>query len=105
LNKVIDGLLFGAMAGLIDIIPMMIQNLTLDAILSALFLWIVSGFLIATSNLKIYPIFKGILIPFLVLIPCSFIIAWHDPFSLIPISIMTIILGALLGFSIDKWGN
>jgi hypothetical protein len=105
MNRVMAGIVFGIFAGIIDMIPMIIQGLTWDANLSALTLWIVSGFLIATSNLKFNPILKGIIISFLILLPCSFIIGWHEPTSLIPIFIMTFILGSLLGFSIDRFSK
>ncbi|HAL64930.1 MAG TPA: hypothetical protein DCP10_05105 [Bacteroidales bacterium] len=99
------GFLLGAIAGIIDVIPMLLQKLTWDANLSAFSLWIISGFLIATTNLKIKGVVKGIIIPFLVLLPSAIIIGWQEPFSLIPIIIMTLILGSVLGFLIDKYGK
>ncbi len=105
MKKFILGIILGILAGIIDIIPMLIQKLTWDANLSAFSLWIISGFLIASSNLKINRIIKGILISFLVLIPCAFIIGWKEPASLIPISVMTLILGGILGFFIEKFGR
>jgi hypothetical protein len=104
-KKIIIGLIFGAIAGIIDVIPMIIQNLSMDANLSAFCFWIVSGFLISTSDLKFPSILKGIFISFLVLIPTIIIVAWQDPMSLIPISIMSLILGGLLGFMIEKFGK
>ena len=105
MRKTTLGLIFGFLAGIIDLIPMIIQNLTWDANLSALSLWIIAGFLISTTNLKMNSILKGIIISFLVLIPSAFIIGWKEPFSLLPISIMTLILGWLLGYLIDKFGK
>ncbi|MFA6391968.1 MAG: hypothetical protein WCW66_04440 [Patescibacteria group bacterium] len=99
------GILLGTLAGIIDVVPMVLQKLTWDANLSAFSLWIISGFLIATSNLKIKGIAKGIIISFLVLLPSAIIIGWQEPFSLIPIFIMTLILGSALGFLIDKYGK
>ena len=96
------GILLGLIAGIIDVIPMIIQNLTWDANISALAMWIVVGFLIATIDLNINSIIKGILTAFLVLLPTAILIGWKEPVSLIPITIMTIILGGLLGFSIKK---
>ena len=52
-RKIIYGLLFGAAAGVIDVLPMIIQKLTWDADLSAFFMWVVVGFLIATTELKL----------------------------------------------------
>jgi len=99
------GILLGIVAGIIDVVPMVFQKLSWDANLSAFSLWIISGFLIATTNLKIRGIAKGIVISFLVLLPAAILIGWKEPFSLIPISIMTLILGSALGFLIDKYGK
>jgi hypothetical protein len=99
------GLLLGVVAGILDVIPMVLQGLTWDANLSAFSLWVVSGFMLATSNLKLNAVLKGIVIAFLCLLPSVFIIGWHDPISLLPIGGMTLILGALLGFSYGKLSN
>ena len=102
MKKIKIGLLLGIVAGIIDVIPMIMQNLTWDANVSAFTMWIVVGFLIATSDLKINSIIKGILTAFLVLLPTAVLIGWKEPVSLIPITIMTTFLGGLLGFSINK---
>jgi len=102
MKKITLGIILGFLAGVIDLIPMFIQKLTWDANLSAFSLWIIVGFLISTSNLKMNSILKGVIISFLVLIPSAFIIGWKEPFSLLPIVIMTLILGGLLGFLIEK---
>jgi len=96
------GLLLGIIAGIFDVIPMVLQGLTWDANLSAFFLWVVSGFMLATSRLELQPVPKSIVIAFLCLLPSVFIIGWNDPFALAPIGAMTLILGALLGFSYGK---
>jgi len=105
MKKITLGLTLGILAGIIDLIPMIIQKLTWDANLSALSLWIISGLLISTTNLKINSILKGIVISFLVLIPSAFIIGWKEPLSLLPIALMTLILGGLLGYLITKFGE
>lgn len=101
-NNIVIGLLLGVVIGVLDVIPMVMQGFTWDANLSAFFLWIVSGFMLATSNLKLQPTLKGIVIAMLCLLPSVFIIGWHDPLSLVPVGIMTVILGALLGYSYGK---
>ncbi|MFH1290657.1 MAG: hypothetical protein ABIH92_04585 [Nanoarchaeota archaeon] len=104
-KKTLLGILLGILAGIIDVVPMVLQKLTWDANLSAFSLWVVSGFLIATTNIKIKGAVKGIVISFLVLLPAAILIGWKEPFSLIPICIMTLILGSALGFLIDKYGK
>ena len=96
------GLLLGVIAGILDVIPMVLQGLTWDANISAFFLWVVSGFMLATSNLQLNSVLKGIVIAFLCLLPSVFIISWYEPISLVPIGVMTLILGTLLGFSYGK---
>ena len=99
------GILLGTIAGIIDVIPMIIQKLTWDANLSAFFHWIIVGFFIATINIKIRGILKGLLISIITLIPIAFLVWWNDTSSIIPMSISTIIYGIVLGFLIDKYGK
>ncbi len=102
MKKRIIGLSLGMLAGMIDLIPMIAQGLTWEANLSALALWIVVGFFIASVDLKINPAVKGIFTAFLVLLPSAILIGWKEPPTLIPIFIMTTFLGAALGFAIHK---
>ena len=105
MKTIIFGILLGIAAGIIDVIPMIIKKLTWDANISAFLMWVIVGFLIATTDLNMNPILKGILIAFLVLTPCAILIGWKEPKSLIPIFVMTLILGGLLGFLIPKLIN
>jgi hypothetical protein len=65
-------------------------------------MWIIIGFFISVTEMKIKGVPKGLVISFLVLIPSLFIIGWKEPRSLIPIFIMTLILGGLSGFVYQK---
>lgn len=96
-KQIITGLLLGLSAGIIDVIPMILQHLTWDANLSAFSMWIVIGFLMAIVQFPIKSLGKGLLISFCVLLPSLFIIGWKEPTSLVPIITMTAILGSLLG--------
>ena len=95
-------MLIGIAAGVIDLIPMIIQKLTWDANLSAFSFWVVTGFMVATSGLRINPVLKGVLLAVLCLLPTLFLIGWQNPLSLMPILVMTLILGALVGFAFNK---
>ena len=100
-KKIIAGILLGAIAGGIDITPMIIQGLTWDANISAFCMWIIAGFFIATSTLKINAFLKGVLISFLCLTPSAILISWQEPIALLPIALMTLVLGFLLGKMIE----
>ncbi|MFA5267409.1 MAG: hypothetical protein WC379_05515 [Methanoregula sp.] len=102
-NKVLAGTLFGAVAGIIDVIPMVIQSLSWDANISAFALWVVSGFLISTSDLQITGWLKGLLISALVLTPSAILIMAKEPASIVPIGIMTLLLGGCLGHCIERF--
>lgn len=102
MTKTARGVLLGALAGFIDLIPMVFQRLTLDADLSAFSMWVVVGFLITHTDLRMKGAVKGVFISLLVLLPSAILIGWGEPISLIPISIMTIILGSVLGYLIDR---
>ncbi len=102
MKKIIKGVALGAVAGAIDVIPMIFQKLTWDANISAFIMWVVVGFFLSITNIKIAGFLKGIFFSFLILLPTAVIIGWKEPFSLVPIGIMTLILGALLGIATEK---
>ena len=104
MKKTKAGLLFGLLFGILDSAIMVMQKLTWDANLSAFSLWVVSGFFVATTSIKLKPILKGMLISFLVLLPSTFIIGWQQPLSLIPILAITAVFGMSLGFLVEKFG-
>lgn len=105
MKTILIGSLLGIAAGIIDVIPMVIKKLTWDANISAFLMWVIVGFFIATIDLNINPVVKGIVIAFLVLTPCAVLIGWREPKSLIPIIISTLILSGLHGFLIPRLTN
>jgi hypothetical protein len=102
MNKPLKGVLLGVLAGLIDIIPMIIQKLDWSANISAFIFWVVAGFVIATSNINLKGTLKGLVISCILVIPTALLIGWKEPLSLIPIYGMTLILGGALGFILEK---
>ena len=96
------GLLLGLCAGIIDVIPMILQHLTWDANLSALSMWVMVGFFMAITQFPLKGLGKGLVISFCLLLPTLFIIGWNEPASLVPIITMTALLGSLLGVFFQK---
>lgn len=105
MKKICLGLLLGAIAGILDIIPMIAQKLTLDAVLSAFSFWAIAGLFIAASDIRLKGALKGIAVSMLMLVPLAVIIGWKEPASLVPIAILNLVFGFLLGFLIDKYGK
>ena len=46
------GILLGIIAGIIDVIPMIMQNLTWDANISAFTMWVIISYLLYCNNQK-----------------------------------------------------
>ena len=90
-------ILCGCFAGIIDIIPMIIMRLNWEADLSAFSMWVVIGYILSITTLRMNQIYKSIIISFLVLIPNIMQIAQTGIFNLIPVIIMTLILSIVLG--------
>ena len=105
MKKFYLGIMLGAVAGIIDVIPMVVQKLSWDANVSAFVFWIVAGFFIAAIDIKLKGALKGVVISIILLLPLVPIIGWQDPLALVPIIIMNLILGSALGFFIDRYGR
>lgn len=103
MNNATKGLIIGAAAGVVDVIPMLVQKLPWAADASAFVFWVAAGFMIATSSLKLAPVVKGIVVAYVMLIPVAFVVGSSDPASLIPMSVMTLILGSLSGWVLSRW--
>ena len=102
MEKIVRGTLIGALCGIIDCVPMIAMGLPLDSEISAFLFWVASGFLVSTSSLKLLGWQKGLVVSFVVLAPCAVLIGWANPSNLIPIIIMTSILGSALGHFASK---
>jgi len=105
MRKSVFGIGLGTIAGLIDMIPMLIQKLPVNAYLSAFTMWVVTGFFISLIDMKINHIIEGILIALLVFLPNSFIMGWNNPGVLLPTIIITIILGGITGYFVNKYAE
>ena len=101
MRKIIAGIVAGAIVGAIDVIPMIIQKLPWNANFSAFSMWVVTGFLVSTSSLKLPYILKSMLIALLLLEICTPLIGWQT--VLVPILPITIVLSILLGWMIGKF--
>lgn len=102
IKKLLVGLLFGALVGLIDIMPMLAMKLPLAANLSAFSLWVVVGLLITITDLKLNSALKGTVIALLVFLPSSFLIGQNALADLSVPLVMTVLLGSLLGWLIER---
>ncbi|MCP4051178.1 MAG: hypothetical protein GY730_10795 [bacterium] len=103
MSKLIISLLIGVIAGIIDVIPMLIQKLDKYACISAFIHWMVLGIIISYIDLPMSNWLKGIIIAVLSALPIIVIVAKDDPKSILPILIMSIVLGAFVGITTGKF--
>jgi hypothetical protein len=97
MKKPLASILLGISAGIIDVIPMIIQKLDTYAICSAFTQWILLGFIINYTVLRIKGWLKGFIIALSATIPILILVAKTELFSIVPIAIMSVLLGALVG--------
>ncbi len=99
MSEILIALIIGIIAGLIDVIPMIIQKLEKSANLSAFFHWVVLGLIIPFVSWDITPWLKGLIIAEISAIPILFIVASEDKKAIIPITLMSAILGIGIGIA------
>ncbi len=99
MNEILIALLIGIIAGTIDVIPMVIQKMDKYSNLSAFFHWVVLGLIIPFVSWNIAPWLKGLIIAEITAIPILLIVAPNDKKAIIPISIMSAILGIGVGLA------
>lgn len=105
MSKLFISLGIGIVAGTIDIIPMIIQKLDKYANISAFVHWVVLGIIISYIQLPFSPWLKGIIVAEISALPIIIIVSKNDPKSIIPILIMSAILGAFVGITTAKFAN
>jgi hypothetical protein len=104
MKKFVYALLLGIIAGIIDVVPMILQDLDWYANSSAFVEWIVIGIII--SYIQIPPLkswLKGFIIAEVCVLPIVIIVAQDGILEVMPIIIMSAILGSLIGFISHKY--
>jgi hypothetical protein len=99
MNDILIALIIGIIAGTIDVIPMIIQKMDKYANLSAFFHWLVLGLIIPFVSWDIAPWLKGLIIAEISAIPVLFMVAKEDKKAIIPITVMSAILGIGVGLA------
>ncbi|HGY54453.1 MAG TPA: hypothetical protein ENK44_02000, partial [Caldithrix abyssi] len=95
--KLLISLGIGTLAGIIDVIPMIVKKLDIYANISAFVHWVVLGIIISYVQMPVAPWFKGLIIAELSALPIIIIVAKEDKKSILPIVIMSAVLGIGVG--------
>ena len=99
MNNIFIALLIGIIAGTIDVIPMIIQKLDRYANISAFVHWVFLGLIIPYVSWDIQPWLKGLIIAELAILPVMIVVAKNDKKALIPMAVMSAVLGVGVGFA------
>lgn len=95
-------LILGLSAGIIDVIPMIIQKINWYANTSAFVHWLVMGVVITYLDMPLKGWLKGLIIGEAACLPIAIIVLKTEPVSVIPITIMSAILGSAVGLFGEK---
>jgi len=93
MNNILIALIIGVIAGIIDVIPMIIQKLDRFSNLSAFSHWVILGLIIPFVDWNIEPWIKGLIIGELSGIPIMILVFKEDKKAIIPMIIFSAILG------------
>lgn len=103
MSKLLLSLIIGVAAGIIDIVPMIFQKLDRYSIISAFIQWVVVAFVITHIHFGVEGWLKGLIIAVLMALPIIALVMKTDVKSAIPILVMSVILGSLVGFAADRF--
>ncbi len=99
-TKICKAILYGTIIGILDVMPMIAQHMSIWTNLSAFTHWIIVSLFIAITNIRFLKnsITKGIIIAILLLIPTALVVWPSDTTAIMPMSLSTLIFGGLLGW-------
>jgi hypothetical protein len=95
----------GTVAGVIDVIPMLIQKLDKFSNWSAFVHWIVLGVIISYIQVPLAPWLKGLVIAECCALPAIILVAKTDRKSIVPMVVMSAILGIAVGIGTGKFAT
>jgi hypothetical protein len=95
MKKLLISLVIGIIAGIIDLVPMLILDLGWLACASAFIQWVVLGVFINYIDFKVISWLKGLIVAEMASVPILFIVSTE---SIVPIIVMSAILGSLVGY-------
>jgi hypothetical protein len=105
MKKLLMSLIIGLIAGIFDVVPMIIQKLDIYADFSAFSQWIILGIIISYIEIGLKGALKGLLIAEMSVIPILIIVSEKGLFSIVPIILLTAVLGLLVGFFSEKFAK
>lgn len=91
------GVAIGFIAGMIDVIPMLIRRLSKESCWSAFIHYFVLGLIIPFVHIDLFPWMKGAIIAVLTALPIIILVYPQDKKAIVPMIISSLILGSAIG--------
>ena len=96
-------LLIGVVAGLLDVVPMVLQGQNWRANLSAFLHWLALGLVIPYLHWGLAPWLTGSLAGLLLALPIIVMVGEEEPGAWLPIGLFSLLLGAAVGWAGAVW--
>jgi hypothetical protein len=103
--RLVKSLLIGAVAGLMDVVPMIVLGTTSHAIASAFLHWVLLGFVIAYVSLPVPHWVKGLILGLAAAVPVIALVLGDEPTAVIPIVVFSAFLGVGVGAATGRWAT
>ena len=104
-QKLLVAFFVGVIAGLIDITPGLIRGVDVHITLAGFFFWVGLGPAIAFISLPIKDWLKGLIVASILAIPGIILMAMIEPNTVIPMIVVTVLLGSLVGFLTGRFAR
>jgi hypothetical protein len=103
LSKLFITFAIGLVAGLVDIIPMILRGVDRVQLASVFMHWLVTAIFIAYVVMPFPPVAKGALIGLLSALPALITYAASAPARVLPIAAIAVILGGVIGYLTNRF--
>ena len=103
MNNFLIAILIGLVAGIIDVVPMIIQKLDKESCLSAFVHYFALGLIIPFMHWNSAPWLTGICISLLTALPVMILVYRKDRKAILPMLLFSILLGAGIGLAGAKF--
>ena len=104
-NKLLMALLIGVFAAIIDVTPGIIRGIDLTITFTGFTFWVLMGPTIAFISLPVRDWLKGLIVASLLSIPGTILMTLVDKSTVLPMFLLALILGSLVGFLTGRYAK
>ena len=103
MKKTILVLLIGAIAGALDLIPLLMVNAPLFNMLAVMAFWLSASLFIANTSLVKNGALNGLIVSVILMLPMALAVSATNPKDFAPMMFMALLLGPIVGFVIGRF--